>query len=120
MPCFGFARRSLAVPVLAALAVALAPGAAPAGIVTVDVFNNDFGVFNPAAGTGTHFDPTITVGDTIQWVFQQGFHNTQSLTGQADSWQSQPNIAPPVFTFNHTFTIPGDFKYICVIHGTDN
>src|SRR4051812_19407716 len=102
MPCNAFSRRTLTFAVLAVLATAVSAGASSAGTVTVDVFNNDFGTFNPGTGTGTHRDPTITIGDTVQWVFQQGFHNTQSLTGQADSWQSQPNIAPPVFTFNHT------------------
>jgi plastocyanin len=112
----GSKRRTPACIVLAVLAVALSPSSSPAGIVTVDVFNLDFGVFNPSTGTGTHFDPTISLGDTIRWNFAQGTHNTQSSPGQLESWASPITSAPPGGTFDHTFTHVGDFQYYCVVH----
>jgi len=119
MSCIGILRRTPTLTVLAVLAVALSPSASPAGIVNIDVFNNDFGIFNPGTGTGSHLDPTINVGDTIHWVFQQGVHNTQSVAGSAESWTSQVFLTLPA-TFDHTFTTPGNFTYICVVHGFDN
>jgi plastocyanin len=119
MPFLGIVRRTPAVIVLAVLAVALSPGLSPAGIVNVDVFNLDFGTFNPATGTGVHNDPTIHVGDTIHWVFQQGSHDTTSLVGQTESWAS-PSPMAVGSTFDHTFTNVGNFTYICTIHGIDN
>src|SRR5438309_1317012 len=82
MPFLDIHRRTPAFCVLAVLALALTPGASPAAIVNVDVFSNDFGNFS----TGQHVDPTITLGDTIHWIFQQGIHNTQSNAGQTESW----------------------------------
>ena len=122
MSCIGILRRTPTFSVLAVLAVALSPGASPAGIVNVDVFgagSGDFGIFNPATMTGMHFDPTINVGDTIHWVFQQGVHDTTSLVGQTETWAS-PSPMPVGSSFDHVFTHVGNFTYICTIHGFDN
>ena len=119
MSLHGILRRTPAFFVSAVLAVAVSPGASPAGIVNIDVFNNDFGMFAPPNG-GTHVDPTITVGDTVRWNFVQGFHNTQSVVGSAESWTSPIISAPPGGTFDHTFTRVGTFNYFCIVHGSDN
>jgi uncharacterized protein (TIGR03118 family) len=67
---------------------------------------------------GPHFDPTIQVGDTIHWVWDEGHHSTSSVSGSAETWNSAVQNTP--FTFDHTFTQAGDFSYFCMVHGTDN
>ena len=119
MSFIGNLRRTPAFFVLAVLALALCSAASPAGIVNIDVFNNDFGMFAPPNG-GTHVDPTINVGDTVRWNFVQGFHNTQSVAGSAESWASPIFTTPPGGTFDHTFTTIGTFNYFCIVHGSDN
>lgn len=95
--------------------VLLAAPRATAATVTVHIVNFDF----TSTGTGgPHFDPTINVGDTVQWVWDQSHHSTQSVTGLTESWDSGVQNTP--FTFNHTFTHPGDFAYYCILHGSDN
>src|SRR5262249_38388504 len=84
--------------------------------VVVHVFNFDFSA-NPK-GQPT-VDPTIHVGDTIQWVFDEGAHSSTSVKGSIESWDSGVKNTPGV-TFSHTFTHVGVFTYYCVIHGTDN
>ncbi len=94
--------------------VAMAAWSLPASAVTntLQVFDHDFGV-SPA----THIDPTIHVGDTIQWVWISGFHSTTAAAGQLESWDSGQHPSP--FTFFHTFTQVGVFNYYCSIHGFD-
>ena len=100
--------------VLAAIVVLVSAGSATAQqTVTIEIFNFDFG--DHVTG---HIDPTIQVGDTIHWVWVTGFHSTTSLPGQTESWDS--GVQAPPFTFDHTFTNPGDFTYICSLHGFNN
>lgn len=105
--------RHLFVTLLLAAASIAAPATA-ATTVTVHVVNFDF---TDTGIGGAHFDPTITVGDTIHWVWDEGHHNTQSVAGSAESWNSGVQNAP--FAFDHTFTQAGDFVYFCTIHGAD-
>jgi plastocyanin len=115
MPVLGFLRRTPAFSILTVMAMSVSPGQSAAAIVTIDVFDLDFGNF----ATRQHVDPTISIGDTIRWVFQEGVHNTFSVTGQAESWQS-PLFVPPPGTFDKTFNTPGTYVYYCSIHGQDN
>jgi plastocyanin len=89
---------------------------AGASTVTVHIVNFDF---TDTGIGGAHFDPTIHVGDTVEWVWDQGFHSTTSVSGIAESWDSTA-MAAAGQTFDHTFTHLGDFSYYCVIHGADN
>jgi plastocyanin len=82
--------------------------------VTVDVVDFDF--VNPS--TGLHFDPVITVGDTVRWNWVNGVHSTTAALGQADFWDSGTPTTPP-FTFDHQFNIGGTFNYYCKVHGFD-
>jgi len=84
--------------------------------VTVHVFNNDFS----ANVKGQPIvDPTINVGDTIHWVWDEGLHSTTSVAGIAELWDS--GVTSTVgHTFDHTFTKVGTFAYYCTIHGIDN
>src|SRR5262245_57473735 len=86
-------------------------------IVIVHLFDNDYSINPPP---GPIVDPTITVGDTIRWVWEDSNldqHSTTSAAGQAESWGS-PLILPP-FEFDHTFTNVGKFNYYCLLHGAD-
>jgi plastocyanin len=57
----------------------------------------------------------IAVGDTVTWTFNDGGHTTTSLPGQPDKWDSgDPNDAGT--TFQHTFTKPGRYQYLCTPH----
>jgi plastocyanin len=84
--------------------------------VTVHIFNFDFSE-NPQGQPIV--DPTIHVGDTVHWVWDQGFHSTTSVAGIAETWNSG-NQTGPGPTFDHTFTHVGTFAYFCDIHGQDN
>jgi plastocyanin len=106
--------------VLAAAVLGLGPGMAAAqSVVTIDIISDDF--VDPT--NFTHIDPTINVGDTIRWVWVDGFHSTTAAAGQADFWNSgnqSPSTPPaPPVTFDHTFTKAGTFGYYCDIHGFD-
>jgi plastocyanin len=81
---------------------------------TIQVFNFDFG-----AAPSTHIDPTITVGDTVEWVWASDgiAHSTTSAAGQLESWDSGLHTQP--FTFDHTFTNIGTFGYYCSLHGVN-
>ena len=79
---------------------------------TLQVFDHDFGI-----APATHSDPTIHVGDTIQWVWINGFHSTTAAAGQVENWDAGQHSA--LFTFFHTFTHAGVFNYYCSIHGFD-
>lgn len=92
---------------LSGLALTLATAApSRADTLEVAVFDNDFAP-----------DPTIRVGDTIRWVWQQGSHSTTSVTGSAESWDS--GVHNPAFSFEHTFNNVGVFHYYCRLHGSD-
>ena len=100
--------------VIASLIIlALAIPGANAATITVHVVDFDF----TDAG-GTHFDPMIAIGDTVTWMWEEGFHSTTSVAGQTESWDSGTHPTP--FQFQHTFVNAGDFVYYCLVHGTDN
>jgi plastocyanin len=84
--------------------------------VAVHIVNFDF---TDTGIGGAHFDPTIHVGDTVEWVWDQGFHSTTSVSGIAESWDSGATSAIG-HTFYHTFTNVGVFAYYCVIHWADD
>jgi plastocyanin len=98
--------------VLAALAAVAGLGlgyASPAAAATftVHVFDNEF---SP--------DPTIRVGDTVEWVWDSGFHSSTSVRNIPEQWDS--GIIGPGSEFSHTFTRVGTWNYYCIPHGFDN
>ena len=97
---------------LVALLIAIISPQASALTNTVQVFDHDFGT-----APATHSDPTIHVGDTIQWVWINGFHSTTAAAGQVENWDTGQHLAP--FSFFHTFSHAGVFNYYCSIHGFD-
>jgi PKD repeat protein len=105
------------------------PTPPPTGATTrvVNVGANGTSVFNDAvSGNST---TTIHVGDTVRWDFKAGPHSTTSGTcsgtggyygddicdpdGEWDSGQRLANAS-----YSHTFTVAGDFRYYCVVHGS--
>jgi plastocyanin len=67
------------------------------------------------SGTST---TTIHVGDTVQWVWVNGFHSTTSGTCSGACtpdgiWNSGAGSG---MTFTHTFTQAGTFPYFCLVH----
>jgi plastocyanin len=83
--------------------------------VTVYAFDFDFSVNLPGAPVQ---DAVINVGDIIQWVPLDDFHNTVAAEGQAEFWASE--ILGMADTFEWVFDTPGVFHYYCQPHGQDN
>lgn len=56
---------------------------------------------------------SIKVGDTVEWIWDEGTHTVSSGTGcVADKkFESGEHSAP--FTFRHTFTEAGTVNYLC-------
>src|SRR5262245_34494284 len=103
-------RLYLGLLILACIGINSQPAAAQ-GTVRIDVINNAFVM----PGTSTPFNPTVTAGTTIEWVFVAGAHSSTSDTGLWDS-----GIIDPLFTpdprFTRVFNTPGDFAYYCSLH----
>jgi plastocyanin len=74
---------------------------ARADTIVIEVRNN---FFSPR-------EVAIVTGDTVCWVWVEGFHTTTSVDGLWDS-----DVQGPGTMFEYTFTDPGDFGYICTIH----
>jgi plastocyanin len=89
----------------------LAAMPARAATIVVHVFAFDFSTNPPGQPI---VDPTIHLGDTIEWVWDADFHSTTSDPGQAESWDS--DILDSGSVFDHTFTHLGTFTYYCIPH----
>jgi plastocyanin len=97
--------RPLLLPLAALFALA---GATPAMAAdwTVDV--TDF-AFTPSVRQ-------IEVGDKVIWRFHDGGHTTTSRAGQAEQWDSGEQFGGGIY--EHTFTRPGRFEYVCTPHAS--
>src|SRR5215218_96376 len=98
-------RKSLLLAPLTAIAALGVAAPSLAADVGVDV-TPDF-TFEPK-------EQKIAVGDTVTWNFVDGGHSTTSLAGQPDSWNSHTEKQGA--TFEHTFTRPGRYQYLCIPH----
>jgi plastocyanin len=59
----------------------------------------------------------INLGDSVTWSFTAEGHTSASVGGQADSWKSiEDGVNPVGSTFQHVFTKPGRFQYVCLQH----
>ena len=101
---------------LGLLAVSWWAARARAATTEFHVFSNNFSL-NPQ-GQPIASDATINVGDTVEWVWDQGFHSVQTVAGSPVSFDSGDH-APP-FTFDYTFTEPGTIRFFCDLHSVDN
>jgi plastocyanin len=89
---------------LALLLAVVATAPAGAAEVEVGVVNFDF---QPAA-------QAIAVGDTVIWRFNDSGHTATADRGQAERWNSGNRSSGQ--SFQHTFTRPGRFQYVCIPH----
>ena len=64
--------------------------------------------------SGTSYDTTIQVGETITWTWGGGTHNLRS-TGGVETFDSGYSSTYG-FTFSHTFTVVGSTTYVCDPH----
>jgi plastocyanin len=80
----------------------------------IPIFSQTLHVVVASGMTFTPSDLTITVGDTVRWENQSGFHNVVADDG------SFTNGAPSSSAWKYTkvFTVVGDFQYYCEIHGS--
>ena len=76
-------------------------------------YNNDSG-YNLLWQSGTSYDTTIQVGETITWTWGGGTHNLRS-TGGVENFDSGYSSTYG-FTFSHTFTVVGTTTYVCDPH----
>jgi plastocyanin len=58
----------------------------------------------------------VMVGDTVRWVWVNGFHTTTSKTipGGAASWDSPISSSFP--SFDYIVEVPGTYEYACTPH----
>ncbi len=79
------------------------------------------------AVTSNQFSPanfTATVGDTVRFNFQQGFHNAISTSGgmvpagAPDINSGAPSGTNPR-TYNYKITTAGNYRYYCEVHSSD-
>jgi plastocyanin len=76
---------------------------ASAAVVEVHVFDFDFSN-----------DPTIQLGDTVRWVFDQPGHTSTAYPGQLEFWDS--GFVSAGGTYDHMFRNLGRFDYYCQPH----
>lgn len=80
---------------------------------TVHIYNFDFSL--NGAGEPV-IDPVIQPGDTVRWVWDQGFHSTTAAAGQLELWDSGVQSGG---SFSHLFTQQGVFYYYSRTFGED-
>ena len=76
-------------------------------------YNNDSN-YNLLWQSGTSYDTTIQVGETITWTWGGGTHNLRS-TGGVENFDSGFFTGPGP-QFSYTFNAPGVTTYICDPH----
>ena len=79
--------------------------AAQGVIHTVHIYNFDFSLYPAGEPVAA---PTILPGDTVRWVWDQGFHSTTAVLGQLEFWDSAVQSGG---TFDRVFAVPGVFNY---------
>jgi plastocyanin len=66
-------------------------------------------------------DVSIETGDTVTWSFTAGTHNAQSDNEVAadPNWTGFATPIPSTGTHEYTFTQPGTYEYVCVVHAPE-
>lgn len=84
-------------------------------------------------GADVYFDPVglrIEPGDTVRWIQVNGYHSVTAyhpangdrelrIPERAQPWDSGMLLTEypaPGSTFEHTFTVPGVYDYLCIPH----
>lgn len=60
---------------------------------------------------------TIQVGDTVKWSWASSPHGVHSGTPAQPTNEFSSGTHGTGFTFEHTFTTPGEYLYFCDVHG---
>jgi len=73
-------------------------------------------ILSDAATIGAFTPPslTVSVGQTVAWVFQDA--NPHTVTADDDSFTSPKGGLANGKTYSHTFDKAGTYKYHCFIH----
>lgn len=77
-----------------------------------------------AADGSFRFGPetfTISVGDTVRWVWESGGHNvTPNEVPDGSDWSGSPGAPAETLsggsTYEHTFEVAGEYSYYCNPH----
>jgi plastocyanin len=66
-------------------------------------------------------DVSIETGDTVTWNFTAGTHNAQSDNEVAadPNWTGFATPIPSTGTYDYTFTQPGTYEYVCIVHAPE-
>lgn len=125
------AMQSAGTPVASPVPCAATPIASPGPAVVVHT------IYDPSAADAAdqlRFDPpqvTIAVGQTITWKNESQMPHTATgdpaqnpvakshpeyieLPAGAEPWGSE--MLQPGDSYSHTFTVPGEYRYICIPH----
>ncbi len=89
----------------------------PATTKIVYVYNFDYSL-NPR-GQGPVADAVVNVGDRVRWIWQEGFHDVQSVASSSEVFDSGAPTSVVGTTFERQFNNPGVFLYYCTVHGLD-
>ncbi|QDX41412.1 plastocyanin/azurin family copper-binding protein [Salarchaeum sp. JOR-1] len=100
--------------------VAALAGCAGGTNVTVTSLPPETVLVKVAPDGGYKFSPdtlTIEAGTTVIWKWFDGGHNVvpDGIPAESD-WKGHEEWEGPGFEHQHTFTVPGDYHYICVPH----
>ena len=83
------------------------------GVFLWDVNENTTFTINAQNYSYSPSSLTIQIGDTVEWVNQQGFHDVLITSGPYEF--SLDSCTGPCTIGSHTFTEPGVYEYICSI-----
>ncbi len=86
-------------------------------VIDVYVYNNQFSIHHPDMNMPVT-PATISVGDSIRWIWLQGNHTTTSVAGSAEVWDQPINSGNQEFFYQ--FNTAGVYWYYCIPHGSDN
>lgn len=72
-------------------------------------------VFSP----GTEAPLEVTAGTTVTWVWRSNTHNVV-VDRQPDgaSWEGHEEIEDEGFTYEHAFSVLGEYRYVCTPHAS--
>jgi plastocyanin len=70
----------------------------------------------PTASGDENTNRTIEIGDTVQWVWNSGYHNGESKDANENFYSGAYEGTTSGTTFSHTFTSEGSNYYVCTPH----
>ena len=79
---------------------------------TVNVGQGGMVYVDQVSGNST---TTISAGQSVHWVWSNGFHSVTSSPGSPETFDSGEHS--PSHTFDRRFNNPGNFPYFCTVHG---